>query len=215
MGIPPELIFCHHYLARVLLVAIASYQSSLDYCTMLLPSWLMALVILLHTLSMENMISWHFNNPRVSSLFSMRTSWINSVNLLLFSSFFRKSLKFLGIFDKADCTITRLHVPRVNLSGFFKDCLRYVPTTMSIISYPFGIMLNSLYTVWQTFICHKLLIIFWLGPSSQLIVPQICPLIPGSHLDQQTHRSRWGFHPWVYFLLLFFLFHLDTQSRVG
>ena len=70
---------------------------------------------------------------QISSLFSMRTSWINSINLLLFSPFFRKSLKLL-----------RLNVPHFYLSRFFNDCSRYVSVTMSILSYPLGIMLNSL-----------------------------------------------------------------------
>ena len=147
MGISPELIFYRHCLAHVLRVATALYQPPLDYCTCNASTKLTdVLVILLHTLSMEKMVSWDFNIPRISSLFSMRTSWINSIKLLLLlSPFFRKSLKFLGIFDKADCTITQLDVPRFNLSGFFNDCLRYVSATMSILSYPFGILLNSLY----------------------------------------------------------------------
>ena len=79
-------------------------------------------------------ISSNFNIPRISSLFSKRTSWIISIILLLFSPFFRKSLKFLGIFDKADCTLTRLDVSCFNLSGFFNDCSQYASATMSILS---------------------------------------------------------------------------------
>ena len=54
------------------------------------------------------------------------------MSLVLLSPFFKKSVKFLGIFDEEELTITLSKIPLKFLSLFFKGFSRYVSAAMSM-----------------------------------------------------------------------------------
>ena len=54
------------------------------------------------------------------------------MSLVLLSPFFKKPVKFPGIFDEEELIITLSEIPLKFLSFFFKEFSRYVSATMSM-----------------------------------------------------------------------------------